>query len=180
MTAIQIFGDTPFEMNPQRFEALATHQRGELVRLMVERGYGKAALVKILGQPVEQLTRIYRLQTAYRTVEFDRTIGEEFSPAHPGRTKRGTLSARAERLLLLIARSGGRITRSFHALELDAGMSASAAKVAIGKLLERDLIERVATDVRGRSTFALTDKGGALADALAEAPEDGGEGGADA
>lgn len=180
MTAIQIFGDRPFEMTPQRFEALADHQRAELVRLMAERGYGKAALVKILGQPVEQLTRLYRLQTAFRTVEFDRTLGDDFSPAKQGRTKRGALSARAERLLLLIARSGGRITRSFHALELDAGMSASAAKVAIGKLLERDLIERVATDARGRSTFVLTDKGGALADALAKAPEDIGEGGADA
>jgi len=180
MTAIQIFGDTPFEMNPARFEALADHQKGELVRLMAERGYGKGALVKILGLPLDRIVALYRERCAFRTVEFDRTTGEDFPPAKQGRTVRGTLSARAERLLLLIARSGGRITRSFHALELDAGMSSSAAKVAIGKLLERDLISRVATDARGRSTFVLTEKGGALADTLAEGGEVVAEGPVDA
>lgn len=175
MTAIQIFGDKPFDMNPARFEALADHQKGELVRLMAERGYGKAALVNILGQPLDRIVGLYRERSAFKTAAFDRATGEDFPPAKQGRTVRGTLSARAERILLLIARSGGRINHSFHALELEAGMSSSAAKVAVGKLLERGLILRESTDTRGRSTFVLTDKGGALADTLTTSGEGGGD-----
>ena len=169
MTAIQIFGDTPFEMNPQRFEALATHQRGELLRLMVERGYGKAALVNILGLPLGSLTRLYREPTAFKTGAFEGATGGNGTVAGQAKTgpqPRGRVSATGQRILALIGAHGGQISLGYDALAMEAGMSSKAATRACGGLVAMDLIQRAATDNRGRITWRLTDKGQAVLEEL--------------
>lgn len=169
MTAIQIFGDTPFEMTPQRFEALATHQRGELVRLMVERGYGKAALVKILGQPLDRIVKLYREPTAFKTGAFEGATGSNGTVAGQAKTgpqPRGRVSSTGQRILALIGARGGQISLGYDALAMQAVMSNKAATRACGGLVAMDLIQRAATDNRGRITWKLTDKGQAMLDEL--------------
>ena len=169
MTAIQIFGDKPFDMNPARFEALAGHQKGELVRLMVERCYGKAALVKILGQPLDRIVKLYREPTAFKTGAVEGATGGNGSLAGQAKTgpqPRGRVSATGLRILALIGARGGQISLGYDALAMEAVMSNKAATVACGRLLDMDLIQRTATDNRGRITWRLTDKGQAVLEEL--------------
>ena len=178
MTAIQIFGDRPFEMTPQRFEALADHQRGELVRLMVERGYGKAALVKILGLPLDRIVGLYREPTAFKIGAFEGAAGGDGAVAGQAKTgpqPRGRVSVTGQRILALIGAHGGQISLVYHALAYKAEMSEKAAARACGRLLDMDLIKRAETDNRGRITWKLTDKGHAMLkelDAMAEGSKD--------
>lgn len=180
MTAIQIFGDRPFEMTPQRFEALATHQRGELVRLMAERGYGKVALVKILGQPLDRIIKLYREPTAFKIGALEGATGGDGHLAEQAKTGpqlRGRVSATGQRILALIGAHGGQISLGYDALAIEAVMSNKAATLACGRLLAMDLIQRAATDNRGRITWKLTDMGQVL---LEELEAEGSEGRADA
>lgn len=164
MTAIQIFGETPFEMSPKRFAALAEHQRAELVRLMVERGYGKAALTRILGQPMDVLARLRLLRSDYR-LGGERAAPGEGQLAQPdrpgadvGSPKKGEVSQRGRRVLEALARHGGQFCLGYQALGAELGTSDKAVKATCGRLLTLGLIQRVATDSRGRITWALTEK----------------------
>ena len=164
MTAIQIFGDTPFEMSPKRFAALAEHQRAELVRLRVERGYGKAALTRILGQPIDVLARLRLLRSDYR-LGGERAAPGEGQPglsigrgADGGSQKKGEISQRGRRVLEALARHGGQFCLGYQALGAELETSDKAAKATCGRLLTLGLIQRVATDSRGRITWALTEK----------------------
>lgn len=170
MTAIQIFGDTPFEMSPKRFSALAEHQRAELVRLMVERGYGKAALTRILGQPMDVLARLRLLRSDYR-LGGERAAPGEGQPAQPdrpgadgGSPKKGEVSQRGRRVLAVLARHGGQFSLGYQALGAALETSDKAVKATCGRLLTLGLIERSTTDGRGRITWKLTDKAHALLD----------------